>query len=62
MTSIRRRNRKRRENKRRSLVAHSLEDAQFRLRVSRNRIKYTRKGKAHDRQHIRSSVQDGAAE
>jgi stalled ribosome alternative rescue factor ArfA len=62
MTYTRKRKGKRRENKRRSLVAHSLEDPQFRLRVSRNRIKYTRKGKAHDRQHIRSRIEDDAEE
>jgi hypothetical protein len=58
MTYTKKRKGKRREHKPRSLVAHSLEDAQFRLRVFRDRNKYTRKGKAHDRQHIRSSVQD----
>ena len=58
MTYTKKRRRKLREHKPRNLEAHSLEDAQFRLRIFRDRNKYTRKGKANDRQHIRSSVQD----
>jgi len=47
-----------RQQKRRSLAAHSLEDPQFKLRVVRNRTKYTRKGKANDRQRIRHEIED----
>ena len=58
MTYTRKLKGKRRQLRRRSLEAHSLEDAQFRLRVTRDRTKYTRKGKANVRQHIRCSVED----
>jgi len=47
-----------RQQKRRSLTAHSLEDAKFRPRIVRSRIKYTRKGKGNDRQRIRHQIED----
>ena len=50
---------KRRGPKRRSLTAHSLEDAKFRVRVLSNSLKYTRKGKHNDRKSIRFSIEDG---
>jgi len=49
---------KRRQLKPRNVAAHSLEDAQFRLRIVRNRTKYTRKGKANDRSYIRCTIED----
>ena len=58
MTYSRKVKSKLRAQKRRSLEAHALEDAKFRPRIVRDQTKYTRKGKAHDRQHIRSSVED----
>jgi len=42
MTYTRKLKGKRRQLRRRNLEAHSLEDAQFRLRVTRDRTKYTR--------------------
>jgi hypothetical protein len=60
MISTRKQKRRLRENKQRSLEAHSLEDAQFRLRVFRNRTKYTRKGRDNDQQQsVRYSIEDG---
>lgn len=53
MTYTRKLKGKMRQQKRRSLAAHSLEDPQFKLRVVRNRTKYTRKGRHYDRQRIR---------
>ena len=47
-----------RQQKRRSLAAHSLEDAKFTTRIVRSRIKYTRKGNANDRQRIRHEIED----
>ena len=44
--------------KHRSEVAKSLEDARFAPRVVRDKTKYSRKGKAHDRQHIKSLRED----
>ena len=58
MTYTRKLKGKRRQLRRRNLEAHSLEDAQFRLRVTRDRTKYTRKGKSDDRQHIRRAIED----
>jgi len=58
MTYTRKLGGKLRRLKRRNLQAHSLEDAQFRPRIVRDRIKYTRKGKAHDKQFIRASIED----
>lgn len=58
MTYTRKLKGKMRQQKRRSLEAHSLEDAQFRSRIVRSRIKYTRKGKANDRQRIRYEDED----
>jgi len=59
MTYSRKVKSKLRQQKRRSLTAHSLEDAKFRPRIVRSRIKYTRKGKANDRQRIRHQIEDG---
>jgi len=58
MTYTRKLKGKMRQQKRRSLAAHSLEDPQFKLRVVRNRTKYTRKGRPNDRQRIRYEIED----
>ena len=58
MTYTRKLKGKRRQLKQRNLEAHALEDAQFRQRITRDRTKYTRKGKGNVRQHIRSSIED----